>query len=156
LDRVSDTPESLAESVGRLLDSVGTEVGKLAAFDVVPNSFGRVQIGSVSREPLDFQPVPLLEEEGLHGFAAMRREMIPDQDHLGAADKTLQLFQESDETFGVVAIRLGSGQESGLLAIPSKTERGGNRCFGPMIPAGTSGSGFARVAPRCGGPRVAG
>jgi len=110
LDGVCDAPEPFAKSMGGLSDLVGTEVSKLACFDVVPDSFGRIQIGGVSRQPLNFEPVPLLEQEPLHDFALVGREMIPDQDYLSPSDEAFQTLEKGDETVGVEAVWLGSGE----------------------------------------------
>ena len=58
---VSDTPQPRAEGIGCLIDLIGTEVRKFPALNVVPNGFGWIQIGRISGQPLDFEPVPLLQ-----------------------------------------------------------------------------------------------
>src|ERR1035438_6342929 len=76
--------------MGGLYDLVGAEVGEVAALDVVPNSFRGIQIRRISQQPLNFEPVPLFEQEVFHDLAAMCRKVIPDQDNLGAFNETLQ------------------------------------------------------------------
>jgi hypothetical protein len=61
--KIAGPPQPRAEGIVRLFDLIGTEVRKFSALEVVPNSFGRIQVGRISGQPLDFEPVPLLEEE---------------------------------------------------------------------------------------------
>ncbi len=147
MDGVSDSPESLTEGMSGLLDLIGAEVRKFATFDVVPDSFGGIQIRCVSWQPFDGKPVSLLPQEAFHDLAAMCRQVIPDQDDFGALDETLQIFQEGDETLGIEAIRLGSGKEARLSAIPTKPERCRYRSFGPMIAAGSQDRRFPSRSP---------
>lgn len=65
----------------------------------------------------------------------MRRKMIPDQDDLVAADEASQFFEKGDQAFGVETVRLGPGKEARLLAVPTKTQCGRHRCFGPVVAA---------------------
>src|SRR6266487_4107060 len=70
--------------LGGLVDAVGAEVGQLGALDVAPERLDRVEVGGVTGEPFDDQPAPLGADERLHLAAAMRRQPVPDQSHLGA------------------------------------------------------------------------
>jgi len=132
---VSNTPKSVAECGTCLLDLVGAKVCQFATFDVVPDTFDWIQVRCVSGQPVDAQPVSLLIEESFHGLAAMGRQMIPNQNDFCTPDEALQLFEEYDEAFGVEAVRSGSGQQSRLLAVPTKTESCSDRRFCPVIPA---------------------
>ena len=89
---------------------IGAEVRQLASFDVIPNSFGGIQVRRVSGQPFDFQPVALLEQEAFHHFAAVRRKMVPDQNDFRPPDETPQVLEEGDQAVGVEAVRFGSGQ----------------------------------------------
>jgi hypothetical protein len=98
----------------------------------------------------------LFEQESFHDLAAMGRKVIPDQDDLGAFDKTLPVFQERDEALGVESYppwfwRTGAffGRPTGTRAPPLPTSWS-NDYRGP------SGSVFSLAGPKSGGPRVAG
>ena len=99
-----------SKSCDRLIHVVRTEIGHLPPFDVVPHSFGGIEVGRITRQPLDLQPIPLLEEEVFHGFAAVSRQMIPRQDHPLALYESLQIAEEGHQALGVVTVHLGSGQ----------------------------------------------
>lgn len=96
--------------MGSLTNLVGAEVREFAAFDVVPNSFCGIEIGSVAGQPIDLQPIPFIEQKLLHNFAAMRRKIVPDQDDRFTVDEMLQVLEEGNETLRIKAIRLGSGE----------------------------------------------
>ena len=53
---VADAAEPLVDDLLRLADGVEAEVGQLAAFQVAPYLFDRIEIGGISREPFDDQP----------------------------------------------------------------------------------------------------
>ena len=78
----------------------------------------------------------------------MSGKMIPDQDDPRPPHESFQIFQESHQTLGIEAIRFGSSQQPGLLAIPSKSERGRHRNFGPVIPARLQDRRFPARGPR--------
>lgn len=127
--------KSPAEGVGSLLQLVGAEVCQLAALDVVPDRFGGIQVRRVTGKPLDLEPVPLTRQKLFHQFTAVRRQVVPNQDHLGAPDKALQLLQERDQTLGVETIRFGPGEQPRLPTVPTEAERGRHGGFAPVIPA---------------------
>lgn len=144
---VSDPPKSLTEGISGLVNVIGAEVSKFASFDVIPDSFGGVEIRSVSRQPFNGEPVALLEQELLHGCTAMSRQVIPDQNDPGTLNETLEVLQEGDEALGVEAIGFGSGQEARFLAVPPKPKRCRHRGFGPMITASSQDRGFPARRP---------
>jgi len=103
---VCDTTQSFAKCVAGLVHLVGTEVRQFATFDVAPNPFGGIQVRSVGREPLDLQPTALIAYELLHHSTAVRRQPIPNEDHLVAVHEAAEFFQKLNQTFAVKAVRL--------------------------------------------------
>lgn len=103
------TTEAPAKGLGGLLYMVGTEVCQLASLDVVPNSFGGIQVRGVPGEPFDLEPVPLSDEEFPHHLAAVGWQVIPDQDYFATSDEAFQFFEEDNQTIRVEAVRFGSG-----------------------------------------------
>ena len=81
---VADATERLVDDLLGLVDGVETEIGELAALQIAPDLFDRIEVGRIAREPFDHQPSSLVLEEGLHGSAAMRRKAVPDQGELVA------------------------------------------------------------------------
>ena len=61
--------------------------------------FDRIEVGSVGREPFDYQPSSLHCDEGPHCSASMRRESVPN-------DGDLVTVEVGAETFQVVAQEL--------------------------------------------------
>jgi hypothetical protein len=49
--KIAGPPQPRAEGIVRLFDLIGTEVRKFSALDVVPNGFGRIQVGRISGRP---------------------------------------------------------------------------------------------------------
>jgi hypothetical protein len=76
--RVTQATKATAEQLGRLLNSIWAEVRHFTSLDVVPNSFRGIEVGSVSGQPFDMQPVLLIAKELLHETAAVCRKVIPD------------------------------------------------------------------------------
>jgi hypothetical protein len=103
---VTQSAKATAEQVGSLFISIWAEVRHFPSLDVLPNSFRGIEVGSVARQPFDVQPVLLVPKEFLHEAAAMRRKVIPDQNHAMAAGKTFEWFEELNQTDSVVAIAL--------------------------------------------------
>ena len=110
LDGVSHPAQTIAESIIGLFDLIGTEVGEFAPFDVIPDSFGGIEIRRVGGQPLDLDPVPLLGQELFHDLAAVCGKAIPDQDDFVPLNEAFEVFEKSDQALGVEAVRLGPGQ----------------------------------------------
>lgn len=143
--RVTQPPKAAAEQIGRLLNSIWAQVRHFPSLDVVPNSFRGIEVGRVARQPFDVQPVLLVAKEFLHEAAAMRRKMIPDQNHAMAAGKAFELFEELNQTDSVVAIGFSAGKQARRLSIPPESQR---RCHGNLAPVIASGSQDRRLAAR--------
>ena len=60
---MTDAAEAAPEGIGRLGHEFGAEIGHLAALDIVPDAFDRVEIRRVSGEPLNLQPIALGPQE---------------------------------------------------------------------------------------------
>ena len=56
---VAYTLEAAAERLGSFCHQVRTKVCHFAALDVIPHAFGGIEVGRISGEPLDLQPVAL-------------------------------------------------------------------------------------------------
>jgi hypothetical protein len=62
-------------------------------------------------------------------------QMIPNQDDPAAGHEPLELFEKADQTPGVEAVWLRSGEQSGAVAVPAESQRGRNRSLAPVIAA---------------------
>lgn len=76
--RVTQATKATTEQVGRLLNCIWAEVRHFSSLDVVPNSFRGIEVGSVSGQPFDMQPVLLVAKEFLHEVTAVCWKVIPD------------------------------------------------------------------------------
>ncbi len=74
------------EGRGGVGEVLGAAVGQLAALDVSPQWFGRIQLGGVPRQPGDPQPVSLCVQVFTDQTPLVRRQLIPDQNDAPAAD----------------------------------------------------------------------
>ena len=61
----------------------------------------RVEVGRVTGQRLDHQPVPLTAQPGGHGQAAVGGEPVPDQGRLLPTQRPGQLLQGADQGVGV-------------------------------------------------------
>ena len=101
---------------------LGAPVGKFLPFDVSPEHFDRVQIGRVAGQSLYREPVALLKEVFFHDLALVGRQAVPHQNGLLPSQLFLQVFQEADEAFGVVASFPGLEEKPGAPPIAAITE----------------------------------
>jgi hypothetical protein len=109
---VSDPAKPWAESVRCLFAVIGAEVRHLAAFAVVPDSFGWIQLRCLARQPLQGEPVSLRPKEVFPNLAPMCRKAIPHQDDRAARDEALPVFEEGNQAFGVKTVWLGAGEQA--------------------------------------------
>jgi hypothetical protein len=145
--RVTQAPKTAAERCGRDVECIGAEVRHFPGFDVVPHSFSRIEVGRVTRQPFDLQPVSLVAKEFFHKAAAMRRKVIPDKDHLVLSGKSPELFEELNQTGRVVAVRLGAGKQARGFSIPAKSQGRRYRHSAPVIASRSQDRGFAARRP---------
>jgi hypothetical protein len=123
------TPANCIEDFAKV---PGAAVGKFLSFDIAPESLYRIQIGSVTRQPLHAEPTVLTIEEVRHDPALVRREAVPNQDRFGSVEVTLEVLQKGDQTFGVVGAAARLEEEAAAPAIPMVAERRADRETGPV------------------------
>lgn len=127
--------EAAAEGVSGFRHQFRTEVGHFAAFDVVPNTFGGIEVGGITGKPFDLYPVALGPQVLRHFPAAMSRQVVPDEDDSLAAHEALELLEEIDETGGVKTVFLGPRKQPSRLTIPTEPQRCRDRSLIPVITA---------------------
>ena len=79
----------------KMLNIDGSEIGHATVLDVAPNTFDRIQFGTVGRQVLKTEPSRVLDGEVL-GCLEMGREIVPDK-HDPATKTIVQVMQERDE-----------------------------------------------------------
>ena len=102
-------------------------VGELASFEVGPQALGRVEIGGVGGQPLDFEPATLSCKESLHDLAVVAAEAIPEQEHGPAAEGAAELVEKVDQAQVVVGVGPEVEVEPSPTAIPAVAEGGRRR-----------------------------
>ena len=120
---MADAVQAATEGVGGFRHQFRTEIGHFAALDIVPDAFGRIEVGRVTGEPLDLQPVALGPKKLRHFTASVSGQAVPDEDYAVAAHEAFELLEEIDETDGVEAVFFGAGKQAGFLPIPTETQR---------------------------------
>jgi hypothetical protein len=125
--------EAAAERSGSFRHQVRTEIGHFAAFDVVPHTFGGIEVGRITRQPLDLKPVALGPQELRHIAATMSGQVVPDENDRVAVNEAFKLREEGDQAGGVEAVFLAAGKQAGFPAIPTEAQRCGYRSLIPMI-----------------------
>jgi hypothetical protein len=91
----ADAVESLVGVVGGFFDGVGARVGEFARLEVYPDEFDGVELVTVCGQSLDDEPVSLGDEPGFHHCRTMRRQPVPDQGDLVAAQVRVQTLGNS-------------------------------------------------------------
>jgi hypothetical protein len=107
-------------------------VGEFLSFDIAPESLYRIQIGSVTRQPLHPEPTALTSQEVRHDPALVRREAIPDQNRFGSMEVSFEILQKGDQTFRVVGAGARLEEEAAAPAVPAVAERCADRETGPV------------------------
>ena len=115
------------------------QIGKFAALEIAPDLFDRIEVGGITRKPLDHQPSSLSLEEGLHVSAAVRRESVPNEGDLVAVEVTMEFGEELHDRLVVVGARLHAEDKGRLAAVGSKTHRGRHRQPLPVEVVGEDG-----------------
>ena len=113
----ADPAQPFVDDLGCFGDGVGAQVGQLAALEIAPDLFDRVEVIGVGREPFDHQPMTLLEDEALHGPAAVRGKAIPDECDLVATEMAVHLCEELHDGFVVVRARPQPEDEGSIAGI---------------------------------------
>lgn len=132
---MADAAEAAAEGMGGFRHQFRAEIRHFAALDIVPDAFGRIEVGRVTGEPLDLQPVALGPQKQGHFTAPVSRQVVPDEDHVVTANRAFELLEKIDEAGGVEAVFLGASKQAGFLSIPTETQRCRHRSLIPMIPS---------------------
>ena len=128
----ADPAQPFVDDLGCFGDGVGAQVGQLAALEIAPDLFDRVEVIGVGRKPLDDQPMSLVRYEALHCFAAVRGEPVPDERDIVTAQMTVQLEKELHAGFGVVRARPQAEDQGGIAGVGRKAD--GSR-HGESLPA---------------------
>src|SRR5258708_25553423 len=71
--------QSRAKAVDHVQGVFDLEVSEFLAFDVAPQGFDRVEVRSVSGEPLDPEPPTTARQVARHFLALVGVEAVPDQ-----------------------------------------------------------------------------
>ena len=80
----------------QVANRVGTEIGQLPIFEVIPKPFIGIQIRSVRRQKLNGQPLPGLAHELLRNFRAVNRSPVPKQNQ-PMPKMPLQMFEKKND-----------------------------------------------------------
>lgn len=147
LTGVTDPLQSTTEGLGGLGHRVGTIISHFAALDIAPNALGGIEVGRIAWQIFDGQPVALAPQEVPHRTAAVSRQVVPHQDHALAVHETTELFEESDEGFGVETAVASASEETRFGPVPLETESCGHGSFLPVIAACLQDRGFAARRP---------
>src|SRR5208282_2195167 len=107
-------------------------LGEFLPFDVSPKRFDRVQIRCVAGQSLHGEPGALSKEVFLHDLALVGGQAVPHQNRLSPSQLFLQVFQEADEAFGVVASLPGLKEKSAAPPIAAVAEGGAHRHLRPI------------------------
>lgn len=105
--------------ITQFIQSLDTTVGQLLALDISPKGFNRIEIGGIARQLLDMKPFFMLVKIGFHDSALMGGQPIPNENDFLFGEMFCQVFQEKNQTLGLVSPRSRLKQESAFSAIPA-------------------------------------
>lgn len=95
--------ESTSGKVRQFRESLGAEVAKLVLFPVRPKVFDRIELWGIGGQECKLQRARGRINEVAHQSAAMRREVVPDDEEL-ALEAHAQLFQELEITRSLLIV----------------------------------------------------
>ena len=132
LPRSAHSVHTSTNRAGYFREIFRAPVGQFLPFDVPPKRFDRVQIRCVAGQSLHGEPEALLKEVFLHDLALVGGQAVPDQNRFSPSQLLLQVLQEADEGFGVVATLPGLEEKAAAPPIAAIAEGGADGHLRPI------------------------
>jgi hypothetical protein len=110
---------------------IGTQVGEFPPFDVPPEDLDGIEVGRIAGQSFHRQPAPLAGDVRAHLATLVRRQTIPDQDQAPPGGVALEVVQEGDESWSVIAPGTRLEDELTAPAIPAEDQGRGD---GELLP----------------------
>ena len=95
----SDSLEAASNCRHNFGEVFRTSICQFLAFDVSPQRLDRIHLRRVTGQPFNSEPTALAIQVLLHHLTLVGREPVPYQDCLFAAQVSLQILEESNQTF---------------------------------------------------------
>lgn len=130
--RFPDTRHTSTNRIEDLVKILRAAIGEFLSFDIAPESFHWIQIGSVTGQPLHVEPVALAIQEVRHHTAFVRGKAVPNQDRLGSMEVLFEILQKANQTLRVVDTGARLEKEPATSAVPAVAERRADRETGPV------------------------
>lgn len=143
----SRTAHALQTSVDRTVDGPDVftpGVGHLLPLDVSPNGFQRIQLGGVTGQTNDLEPSSLTAQVFRHDEAFLRRQAVPNQDGLLAAEVGFKIPEEGDQALRVVAAGMCLKIKPAPPTVPTEAQRCTDRKRFPVEGMNQDGSSSPR------------
>lgn len=138
--RTADSLQPSADGAIDRLDIFTTSVGHLLPFDVSPNGFQRIQLGGVAGQPFHPEPPSLTSQVFRHDDALVRRQAVPNQNGLLAAQVAFEIPEERDQPLRVIAAGAGLEIKPAPPAVPAEPQRRTDRQGFPVESMDQDGS----------------
>lgn len=122
---VGCTRGGLVGDDGDLADGLLRSIGKLATLEIRPQAFAGVEVGRVTGEAFDLEPL-LGAHEGSHLQAPMAGQPVPDQDHR-RPQPSAESAQGGNQDVAGVAAGLGVEVKPGAPAVGAVAEKASRR-----------------------------
>src|SRR5215831_17560527 len=161
LPRFAHSVHTSTNRAGHFREIFRASVGQFLPFDVPPKCFDRVEIQSVARQSLYGEPEALVKEVFLHDLALVGGQAVPDPNRFSPSQLLLQILQDADEGFAVVASLPHLEVKAAAPPIAAVARAAQTDTFGPLkawIRTGVwpFGAQVRRTEGRCGTPLSSG
>jgi hypothetical protein len=110
----------------------GASIPHFPPFHISPECINWIQIRRVAWQPLLAKPTALSGQVLLHHLTLVRRQPVPHQDGLLAAQVSSEILKKNYQAFRVIAPLPGLEIQSATTPVPAKPQGGTNRNCRPV------------------------
>ena len=107
-----DGSNAMDEGAHQIVDPGEQHIGQCSSLQVAPQPLDEIQIGTVRRQPVDFDPMPMTVQPILHGSGMVISGVVADQPNLASPIGPQERGQKSDEVQPALGIRHDGGDLS--------------------------------------------
>lgn len=125
--RAADSLETALDGAIDALEIVRTDVGHFLSLDVSPNGLEGIQLGRISGQSFHAEPMSLTAQIFVHEAALVRRQTVPNQSRLLAAEVAFEILEERDQAFRGITAGTRLKIQPAAPSVPAETQGGTDR-----------------------------
>jgi hypothetical protein len=99
-----DGPDATLECGDQVVHRLEQHIGQDRPFQMTPETFDQIQIGTIRRQPADLDPSPMAVEPVVHGSGVVIAGVVADESDLSSRVGVKQRGQERDEVQTTLAL----------------------------------------------------